>query len=127
MKYDNLQGFLLRQTATEVPMTFIEIEGIIGQTLPSSARKHRPWWSNNPHNNVMTKAWLKAGFQSERVDLGSERLVFRRINKFSPAPESSSGNPLDGLFGGLSGTVRLRPDVDLSHSTGEIWSAEEDR
>jgi hypothetical protein len=126
MKYDALHTYLLGQTANEVPMTFAEIEKLIGQRLPASARKHRPWWSNNPHNNVMTKAWLNAGFQSERVDLGSEKLVFRCVGRATPLSKSVGGDPLAGLFGAMRGTVRLLPDVDLTQPTGERWAAEED-
>ena len=49
-----------------VPMTFGEIENVIGSALPPKASNHRAWWSNNPANNVMTKAWLAAGYESAR-------------------------------------------------------------
>jgi hypothetical protein len=37
-------------------MSFREIEQVLGFPLPPAARRHRPWWSNNGNNNVMTKA-----------------------------------------------------------------------
>jgi hypothetical protein len=132
MKYEPLNAFLERQTASEVPMTFAEIENLIGDSLPESARKHRPWWSNNPSNSVITHAWLKAGYKTERVDMGGERLVFRRVGRpGSPpsVPVSSASGSMDvlaGIYGCMEGTVRFLPDVDLAAPTGERWAAQEE-
>ena len=49
-------GFHLRDSGrTHVPMTFNEIEHVIGAPLPPAALKHRALWSNNPDNWVMTE------------------------------------------------------------------------
>lgn len=128
MKYDRLNEFLKRQTASEVPMTFAQIETMIGSALPSSARKHRPWWSNNASNSVVTHAWLDAGYKTERVDMGGERLVFRRVDRRGAPPQVAleSTDPLAGLYGCMEGTIRFLPDVDLASPTGERWAAEEE-
>ena len=68
-KYEPLTEFLRMQAGNEVEMTFAQIERVIGSKLPPKAQKHRAWWSNNSSNNVMTKAWLEAGFRSEKVDM----------------------------------------------------------
>ena len=68
-KYDALGAFLRNQRNDRVPMSFADVERITGGKLPPSASKHRPWWSNNPDNSVMTRVWLEAGFESEQVDL----------------------------------------------------------
>src|SRR6185295_3680278 len=78
-KYQNLGAFLQKQRAREVPLTFREIEKITGAKLPPRAQHHRAWWSNNPSNNVMTKVWLDAGFESTQVDMSARKLVFRRV------------------------------------------------
>src|ERR1700753_33052 len=78
-KYEPLQSFLAAERAEEVPMTFAQIERIIGQSLPPAAFNHRPWWSNNASNNVMTKAWLNAGYKTERVDMDGRKLTFVRV------------------------------------------------
>ena len=78
-KSQPLTAFLRRQPGDVKPMSFDEVERVIGQRLPDSARRHRAWWSNNPQNSVMTQAWLDAGFESEQVDMTRRRLVFRRI------------------------------------------------
>jgi len=60
-KYGALGEFLKRQRGDLVPMTFAEIEKVTGAKLPASALKHRPWWSNNAKNSVMTQIWLDCG------------------------------------------------------------------
>jgi len=80
-KYEALGEFLKRQREERVSMSFAEIERIIAAKLPPSARKHRPWWSNNPTNSVITKVWLDAGFESTEVDMAGRRLVFRRVSR----------------------------------------------
>ncbi len=59
-KYSALGDYLRAQTRSEVPMTFAQIERVIGAKLPKS-HKYRAWWSNNAFNSVMTKTWLEAG------------------------------------------------------------------
>lgn len=124
-KYDPLTRYLAGRQTAEVPMTFKEIERVLGVTLPAS-KQYPAWWSNNPSNNVMTKAWLQAGFQTERVDIGSERLVFRRVRGITPAPsrESSRPNILERIRARLGGTVTIPPGVDITEPTGDVWDAE---
>src|SRR5271163_2399190 len=86
-KYDRLETYLRGQHADEVPMTFAEIERVTGARLPPSAFAHRPWWSNNASNSVLTKVWLKAGFRSTRVDMAKHKLVFERARKISGMAE----------------------------------------
>ena len=47
-KYDPLFNLLNRQKAKTIILTFKEIEGIIGDSLPSSARKKESNWWENP-------------------------------------------------------------------------------
>jgi hypothetical protein len=77
-KYDAFSRYLAQQAGSALPMTFDEIARVAGVTLPRSAFEHRPWWSNNPGNNVMTKAWLDAGWVTSDVDMTGRKLVFRR-------------------------------------------------
>ena len=76
-KYDPLQVYLRAQKFERVPMSFSDIERVLKLKLPPS-KLHRAWWSNNPSNNVMTKQWLDAGFETSEVDIENERLVFAR-------------------------------------------------
>lgn len=138
LKYAPLRDYLAGQTASEVPMTFGEIERVIGAELPPKAPSHRAWWSNNPSNNVMTKAWLDAGFRAERVELEKGRLVFRKVgaNESRPLGGAGAASHIDHagsvrrlarqgwetLFGSLRGTVLIRSDLTLP--IGDPWQAE---
>lgn len=79
-KYSPLQSYLKRQSQTEAPMAFAEIEKVLGFKLPPSARKHQAWWANNVGTHVNARAWRDAGWKTSRVDLASERVVFVRDN-----------------------------------------------
>ncbi len=126
-KYAPLTDFLANATGTEIPMTFADIERVTGHPLPAS-KQYPAWWSNNPSNNVMTKAWLAAGFQTERVDPGHQRLVFRRVRKASPEGAGPSVTPsgagiVERVQARLGGTVTIPPGVDLTDPSGEVWDA----
>jgi hypothetical protein len=142
-KYGALGDFLRRQMGDEVPMSFAEIERVIGSTLPPNSQHYPAWWSNSPWNNVMTKVWLDAGFKSERVDIKGRRLVFRRVlqsasgkirdrsvpgmadetREFRPAEtDSEKKQGRSPLWGALKGTFTIEPGYDL---TSPMYSDEE--
>ncbi len=135
-KYEALGPFLKAQHVRELPMSFSEIEAITGTKLPPSAYKHRPWWSNNPNNSVMTKVWLDAGFRTEQVDMAGERLVFVRSSEpgsevppaSNPARSYAIGNPpRHPAIGAMKGTVTVEPGIDLTQPVLEAdWEAEFD-
>jgi hypothetical protein len=129
-KYEPLGKFLRQQGSELVVLKFEDIERIVGSKLPESSRQYRAWWSNNPNNNVMTKVWLDAGFQTERVDIEGRRLVFR---KMSPSKQSE-GAPLTPspprgealqrhhpLLGALKGLLRVMPGTDLTKPADPSW------
>ena len=138
-KYEILSQFLREQATQEVPVTFAEIEHVIGGKLPRSAYVHRPWWSNNPSNSAMTRVWLEAGFRTERVDMAGKKLVFRRMRentvRESPAPfhqapaevrmENSPNEKKPRrhpLFGRLKGTFTIDPSWDLTQPAMPEWA-----
>jgi hypothetical protein len=121
-KYNRLGEFLQAQRGKEIPMTFAEIERVIGGKLPPNSPQYPAWWSNNPSNNVMTKVWLSAGFRTEQVDVKSRKVVFRRVEE--KETESLPPKPKGGrhpLFGALRGLVRVPPDVDLTEPADPEW------
>ena len=136
-KYDPLGAYLKTRQTAEVPMSFSEIEAVIGAALPPKAVNHPAWWSNNTSNNTMTKVWLEAGFRTERVDVCGRRLVFRRAapppgrpTREAPpsrqaAPSSAPGGVLSRVHAALAGTVRVAPGVSLTAPTDETWDAEQ--
>jgi hypothetical protein len=123
-KYQPLGDYLRQQGTELVAMKFEDIERIVGSKLPGKSQLHRPWWSNNPNNNVMTKVWLDAGYRTEQVDMAGRRLVFRRVhpNKTnepaSPPPATARRHP---LFGALKGLLRVMPGTDLTEPADPAW------
>ncbi|MFI4935727.1 MAG: hypothetical protein ACHP7N_13975 [Caulobacterales bacterium] len=128
-KYENLGAFLKASGADEIPLTFDQVEQIVGATLPDSQR-YPAWWSNNPSNNVMTRIWLEAGYRTEGVDITGRKLVFRRATRDKPPLPSEQprsrrvGDVIARLRQALGGTVRVAEGVDLTEPTGEVWDAE---
>ncbi len=124
-KYSALGDYLKRQPRDAVPMTFGEIENIIGAKLPVSAHKYRPWWSNNSDRHVITKVWLDAGFQSEQVDIPARKLVFRRVRGSKPAgagAEVTGETPFHPAYGFMKGLVRIAPGTDLTQPADPEWA-----
>ncbi len=93
-KYEALGQFLKSRRDEHVPMTFAEIERLIGKPLPPSAHKHRPWWSNNSANSALTRICLEAGYKSEQVDMAGRKLVFRRVEEMQKAPATTTQSAL---------------------------------
>jgi hypothetical protein len=124
-KYEPLGAFLREQHAQEVPLTFNQIEKITGVKLPPKAQHHRAWWSNNASNNVMTKVWLEAGYESTQVDLSARKLVFRRIGKAGTpenlAPSAGKKSERHPLFGALKEVTLIPPGVDLTEPADPEW------
>jgi hypothetical protein len=123
-KYTRLGEFLRAQRSKEVPMTFAEIERVIGGKLPPNSPQYPAWWSNNPSNNVMTKVWLSAGFRTEQVDVKSRKVVFRRIEEKSAEmlpPSTTKTGERHPMFGALKGLIRIPPGVDLTEPADPDW------
>jgi len=139
-KYEPLSEYLRKSGQSHVRMRFEEIERVLGFPLPPSSRRHRAWWSNNAANNVMTNAWIDAGYRTEDVDLEGGRLVFRRVAStergfaeerppaaFGQSPAApgceEKGKGLMDLYGCLKGTVTLVDGVDLTQPADADWGS----
>ena len=142
-KYQPLEAHLRNAGRAQVPMTFGEIEKIIGAGLPPSAFKHRAWWSNNPSNSVITHAWLEAGYKTADVDLPGRKLMFHRSTpprlhanpplepgggptvhgEANAPPEIANAGFFSRIFGALKGTVTVRPGTDLTAPVDTEWEA----
>jgi hypothetical protein len=75
-KYQPLTQWLLAQTADELPVTFDDLEDVLGTPLAPSARRHPPYWYSPA--NSLGKAIAAAGFKAAGVNLTEEILVLRR-------------------------------------------------
>jgi len=77
-KYQPLWAFLQQSNQAEVILTFAEIEELMNDTLPDSARKKRAWWSNRSKGALQASAWMEAGYRVEDVDFAQQRVTFRQ-------------------------------------------------
>ncbi|HUJ04391.1 MAG TPA: hypothetical protein VLW75_12185 [Rhizomicrobium sp.] len=133
-KYEPLGTFLKAKGAREIPLTFRDVEKILGTKLPASAYHHRPWWANEARGHVHAKAWLEAGYEAAEVDMGARKLVFKRAS-YGAAPmtphkgmaEQQSDHKDDDyvipstvskapIFGALKGLLWIEPGYDLAQS-----------
>lgn len=135
-KYQPLGDYLAGRQASETPMSFNEIEQVVGTPLPPKAVNYPAWWSNNPSNNPMTKVWLEAGYRTERVDIGGAKLVFRRVGppkaysvQETPAgfradgrAPPAAGGFLAGVRAALAGSVKIAQGVVLTAPLDEPWA-----
>lgn len=126
-KYAPLESHLRDSGRERVPMTFREIERVIGVPLPKSALRHRALWSNNPANWVMTNAWLAAGYATEQVDMQNRKLVFRKTvqapRTAGKAPVGEHRKSFADVFGALKGTVKIAPGTNLTDPVDVDWDA----
>ena len=136
-KYAPLAAHLRKVGQETVPMTFADIERIIGTNLPPSAFKHRPWWSNNSANSVITRSWLEAGYKTAKVDMAGQKLMFVKSSPYVPAPEAGGRMLRDEarepaaadtvsfslVFGALKGTVTVKAGIDLTAPAEADWEA----
>ena len=124
-KYDPLENWLGQTKGEAVLMGFSEIEHVLGFELPPSSRTQRAWWSNNASNNVMTRAWLDAGFETANVDMQGEKLTFRRVKaKAKPALDTAGAKTprRSPLFGALKGLITIPDDLDLTRPAYPEWA-----
>ena len=122
--YTALSSYLAGQRTSEIPLTFSDIERILGRSLPSSSYRHQAWWANNPTGHSHCRAWTEAGWATERVDLKNRSVVFRKTKNEKAPPQASpaaSSNPAQ-LFGALRGSVSIKAPLDAP--SGESWNAQ---
>jgi hypothetical protein len=132
-KYAPIRTYLEKSGANVVPMTFAEVERVLGFKLPASKR-YPAWWSNNPTNNVMTRQWLAAGYQSENVNVKDGKLDFRRTARVDPPGGGGGGNNQGGarerrrhpLFGWMKGSFVVAPGTDLTEPAAPEWADQVD-
>ena len=90
-KYEPLTDYLRTQPGDACALSFLDIERIIGCSLPASAREHRSWWGND-RTHTQARAWMQAGFGAEPSSRRIEPVVFKRVRShptLATPPESS--------------------------------------
>lgn len=101
-KYEPLKRHLAETAGSEAPMTFRELESILGFKLPASARNYAAWWSNNVGTHVNAAAWRAAGWKTSSLDLGSERVTFVRENALERPPVQMFTQEMPTAHGGFA-------------------------
>ena len=105
-KYQRLYSHLCSLPDREWKVSFADIEAVLGFELPDSARLYRPWWANQAGGGrSQAIAWMAAGWETAKVDIPGETLLFRRrrtITKRRPSldevwPVHSAGGWPKGL------------------------------
>ena len=63
LKYIRLAAYLAKQpnNVERIVMSLTEVEGIVGETVPPTAR-FPSWWKNDPRR-MHSRAWLTAGWE----------------------------------------------------------------
>lgn len=81
--YGSLQNWLQEQRKnkeTNIRVKFQDIETLLGENLPPSAKEHRSWWENDYSSNKHSLSWLQAGWRVEDVDLSEGEVTFHRTD-----------------------------------------------
>ena len=88
-KYEPLADFLRADPRSTITLTFQQVDRLV-DTLPPSARDHRPWWANSRTNDSHTWAhlWIDAGWECSSVDLERELVTFERHSPYQRPPQS---------------------------------------
>ena len=126
-KYSPFEMYLKSARVDTLTLTFAEIESIIKDQLPPSARKHHSWWTNNTTNNAMAQSWITAEFEVAQVNMIDESLVFIRAADENASEKSSNSSVWEEshvhpAFGCLRGTVTISPDTDLTAPAMSEWA-----
>jgi DNA-binding transcriptional regulator YiaG len=77
-KYQPLLDYLRQKGDRQVTLTFAEIEAMMGEKLPESAREKRAWWSNRSKGALQARAWMDAGFLVADLDFDASTVTFRK-------------------------------------------------
>jgi len=81
-KYSAIANYLNEQPGRIREMRFSEIEDVLGEPLPASARRWTAWWlgtpSSSPTHVQARFGWHAAGWVVGDVDIEGERVTFHK-------------------------------------------------
>lgn len=81
-EYAKLAEFLEASTEEKLVLSIKNVEQIIGVSLPESAYNIRQWWENDKGKPQAKNGWLNVGWKTFQVQMGKERIPFRKIDTF---------------------------------------------
>lgn len=77
--YEPLHDYLVASSDSILPMSFAEVERILGRGLPNSARRYPAWWANEQSGtHAHAHSWMDAGWSTRRVDINAATVEFYR-------------------------------------------------
>lgn len=128
-KYRPLFDHLRRSGQEEVTLTFAKIEAVLGSNLPDSARSSRGWWSNRSGGGLQAQAWMQAGYHVVELDLGQERVTFRKpVRKYNVKREGGmvlwTGELVKALRAHMDLTqAQLAEELGVRQQTVSEWES----
>ena len=106
--YDPLREYLSGQPDDSCTLTFRDIEEIIRDSLPSSARRannYKSWWANDK-THVQAASWMRAGWRTAgSPDLAAERIRFTRSPRAFRPPRNAGDGPSQVIVRNLDAAV----------------------
>ncbi len=77
-KYYPLKLFFGREDRSSVTLTFREIEKMLGESLPDSARKDKRFWCRRQSYNSIAESFITEGYHLHHIDLEKGKVTFHR-------------------------------------------------
>jgi hypothetical protein len=77
-KLDRLTDFLNECRQKRLVMSLDDVERVIGEQLPRSARVHAAFWSNS-EQNPYSRFWRRAGYRASRSGIAPGHIAFDRV------------------------------------------------
>ena len=91
-KYAAFAEWLRNCGKDSVSMSFLEMNKIID--LPEYAYNHRPAWANHSEPMSFSSCWLSAGYHVEKVDLQSQKVLFKKTKNIAEKKEEKQDYPI---------------------------------
>ena len=79
-KYDALREHLRLDGRNTITLSFAQIDAIVPDRLPDSARIYGAWWApfDGSPSHVQAEAWEAAGYRVDKYDLHAKTVTFTR-------------------------------------------------
>ncbi|MEM1309645.1 MAG: helix-turn-helix domain-containing protein [Cyanobacteria bacterium P01_D01_bin.71] len=78
-KYYPLYQRLSQIGDSTVTLTLDEMETCLAGKLPNTARQNSTWWANRSKGGHQAKAWINAGYHTDKVDLEQQQITFKKF------------------------------------------------
>lgn len=114
-RYTPLALYLQQQLLDhkQLQLTFTEIEKIIQDRLPESARSQRQFWANDSVGHTQSQQWLEAGWRVSTINLSEQKITFARLEERQRA--------YINFFSRLLADLRIIDDFPLLTGSPQGW------